>query len=135
MTARRVLAYELGLWRSLFRWVLRRPVAEPGAEAFLYAAVLTPVFLAFIGVSAVELPVVHLLLPWEGVRRVVDVISAYGLLWMVGLLASMRVHPHVISDAGLRVRHGISVDVAIPWEAIATVRARQRSVPTRRAVT
>ncbi len=33
---RRALAYELGLWRNLFRWVLRRPVA-PGVEAFSYA--------------------------------------------------------------------------------------------------
>jgi hypothetical protein len=63
--ARWVIAYELGLWRSLFRWVLRRPVAGRGEHAFGYAGLLTPVFVAFIVVSAIEIPIVHLILPWS----------------------------------------------------------------------
>jgi len=133
--ARRALSYELGMWRSLYRWVLRRPlVSGTGAVPFRYAATLTPVFLAFIGVSAIEIPILHLLLPWEAVRRIGDAVGAYGLFWMLGLLASMRVHPHVVGDSGLRVRHGAAVDFTIPWDAIETIGTRHRSVPSKRAI-
>jgi len=124
---RRLLVYELGMWRSLYRWVLRRPVA-PGGEAYGYAGVVTPVIWAFIGVSAIEVPAVHLLLPWDAVRRVALVLGVYGLAWMVGMLAALKVHPHVLDAGGLRVRNGVSLDVVVPWERIASVRYRMRSL-------
>jgi hypothetical protein len=132
--ARRALRYEFTMWRSLFRWILRRPVAPVGATAFGYAATVTPLFLVFIAVSAIELPIAHMLLPWETARLVVDLASVYGLLWMFGMLANVRVHPHVVSASGLRIRHNSQVDVTIPWSAIASVRARNRGAQTRPAV-
>ncbi|HYH88877.1 MAG TPA: hypothetical protein VEX67_06570 [Solirubrobacteraceae bacterium] len=130
-----LLKLEIGIWRSLFLWVTRRvPGLGPGAHAFSYARQVSPIIGAFIFVSLVELPVVHLLLPWEAVRIGVLVISVWGLLWMVGLLASMKVFPHLIDDAGLRIRYGTTTDIRIPWEAVASVTARRRSVPTGRHV-
>jgi hypothetical protein len=82
----------------------------------------------------VEIPVVHLVLPWPTVRRAVLVLSVYGLIWMVGMLAALRVHPHVVGADGLRVRHGTGVDITIPWDAIASVAARDRSLPSSRTV-
>jgi hypothetical protein len=36
--ARRAVSFELGMWRSLYRWISRRPlVPDPGAKAFSYA--------------------------------------------------------------------------------------------------
>lgn len=129
---RKAVRYELGMWRSLYRWICRRPVASgAGAEAFGYAAVVTPLFIAFIAVSAIEVPILHLLLPWETARLIGDALGAYGLFWMVGLLASIRVHPHVVSDSGLRIRYGFGVDVTIPWDAIATIQNRGRDLPGR----
>jgi hypothetical protein len=29
---------------------------------------------------------------------------------MLGLLASIRVHPHVVGDSGLRIRSGFSIE-------------------------
>jgi len=131
---RKAVLYELGMWRSLYRWILRRPVASgTGTEAFGYAAVVTPLFVAFIAVSAIEVPILHLLLPWETARLIGDALGFYGLFWMVGLLASIRVHPHVVSDSGLRVRYGFSVDFTIPWDAIATIQTRGRDLPGRTA--
>ncbi|MGY1810537.1 hypothetical protein ACI8AF_24470 [Blastococcus sp. SYSU D00669] len=121
------LVYELGMWRSLFRWVTRRPAVSSGT-AFPYAGVVTPVIWAFIVVSAIEIPVFHLLVPWETVRFVVDLAGVYGLLWMVGMLAGLKVHPHVVEDGGLRVRNGTAVDVLLPWTDIASVRLRTRSL-------
>jgi hypothetical protein len=133
--ARKAVTYELAMWRSFFVWVFRLPrVKEPGAQAFSYTAMLTPLFIVFIAVSAIELPILHLLLPWEKVRFVADLLGVYGLFWMIGLLAAMRVHPHVASDAGLRIRYGFGVDATIPWDAIAGARSHGRSVQRVRSV-
>ena len=123
---RTALTYERGVWLSLYRWVFRRPdPAGPGAR-FGYSAMTTPVMFAFIGVSIVEIPILHFLLPWRTVQIIAFVLSFWGLLWMVGFLGAIRVHPHVVSAAGIRVRSGFTVDVFLPWSAVAEVRTRNR---------
>lgn len=129
--ARRLIANELGIWRSLFFMVARRvPGRRRGVQVFPYAREITPLMAAFIFVSLIELPIVGLLLPWATVRLIVLLLSFLTLLWMVGLLATVRVHPHLLDDAGLRVRHGATTDIRIPWEAIATVTARRGRIQT-----
>jgi hypothetical protein len=127
--ARWLVRLEIGIWRSLFLLVTRRVSGQgPGVRTFSYARQVAPVMAAFIFVSLVELPVVHLLLPWETIRIAVLALSVWGLLWMVGMLASMKVFPHLLDDRELRVRYGTTVDIRIPREAIAGVSARRRSV-------
>jgi hypothetical protein len=118
--------YELGIWRSLGTWLLQLRTVPAGGRAHPYAGPITPLMTAFIVVSALELPILHLLLPWAMVRLIVDVLSAGGLLWMIGLLAAVRVHPHVVTDEGIRVRYSFSVDVTVPWSAVVSVRSRVR---------
>jgi hypothetical protein len=130
---RRALAHEAGVWRSLWRWAVRRPAVTDG-EPFPYAGVVTPVLWTFIGISAIEVPAVHLLLPWDVVRRIALVVGVYALFWMVGMLAALRVHPHVVDAGGLRIRNGLSVDLRVPWEQIAEVRHRMRSLEGMRHV-
>ena len=126
---------EIGIWLSLFCWLTRRvPGQGPDAQAFSYAKEVAPLIGAFIFVSLIELPVVHLLLPWDSVRLVADVVSVWGLLWMIGMLASMKVFPHLLDDVGIRVRYGADVDIRIPWEAVESVKATRRSVQTRKTV-
>ncbi|MFC7550372.1 hypothetical protein [Plantactinospora sp. GCM10030261] len=135
---RRVIAYELGMWRSLFRWVLRRPAAEPGAETFSYTGVVAPMLWAFIVLSTVEIPILDLILKhtlgWPSLRKVAAALGAYGVLWMLGLWASMKVHPHVVGDTGIRIRGGVTVDLTLDWEAVTDVRHRYRSLPSSRTV-
>jgi Bacterial PH domain len=129
--ARWLVRMEIGIWRSLFLWMTRRIAGQgPGVRPFAYSKAIVPVLAVFIFVSVLELPVVHLLLPWDSVRLVAVVLSVWGLLWMVGYLASMKVFPHLLDDDGVRVRYGTNADIAVPWEAIASVRARRRSVAT-----
>ncbi|TYB39148.1 hypothetical protein FXF50_07825 [Micromonospora sp. AP08] len=137
--ARRAVAYEWGMWRSLARWVLRRPYpVAPGAETFAYVGVVQPILGVFIALSTIEIPVLDLILRhtvgWPTVRHAAIGLGVWGVLWMVGLLASLRIHPHVADDTGLRIRNGVSLDVMIPWSAIARVEARYRSLPSSRAV-
>jgi hypothetical protein len=129
MLLRKVVSYEVAIWRSLWRWTRRRPAVPEGADAFGYSAAVTPIMWVFIAVSAIEIPILHLLLPWQTAQRVSLGLGIWGLLWMVGLLASMRVHPHVICDAGLGIRYSFSTDFTIPWNAIATIDARYHSIP------
>lgn len=127
---RRMLRAEWNIWRSLALWTTRRrPEATATTRAFPYSRDVTPLLLAFLFVSLIELPVFHFLIPWETVRLVALVLGVWGLLWMVGYLAAMRVFPHLLDARGLRVRHGAAVDLLLPWEAIADVRAERDDVP------
>jgi hypothetical protein len=121
-------SYEAGIWRSLYRWLTRRHGGtDPDAALFGYASQVTPLLLAFIFLSALEIPIVSLLLPWPAVRYSLLVLGVWGVLWMLGLLASLRTNPHVVSVAGLRLRSGFQFDASIPWQAISTIQLRRSS--------
>lgn len=84
------------------------------------AAKVMPLLWMFIGLSAAEVPILHLILPWHTARVITLGLGAYGLLWMVGILASLKVHPHLVGPTGMRIRSGLSYDVTVPWNAVAT---------------
>jgi hypothetical protein len=125
--ARRAVLFEVALYRSLFRWVTRRPDRPAGSEAFGYVGAVAVLLWAFIVMSAVELVVLHVILPWEKVRLLADVAGIWGLLWMLGFTASFHVYPHLVGESGLRVRHGHGIDFHIPWDAIERISVRERS--------
>jgi hypothetical protein len=137
--AQKVTAYEAAMWSSLLRWVLRRPPSYPsGTRTFSYLGVVKPILIAFIVLSAVEIPIFDLivsrLVPWSPARWIVLGLGVYGLIWMLGLYAMLRLHPHEMGEAGIRIRNGIGVDVTIPWTDIAAVHGRYRSLPSSKAV-
>jgi hypothetical protein len=125
-----VVVYELKLWAALFRWILRRPVpVEPGTRRFGYLGAVKMILIAFIVVSAIEIPILELMIPWRPVANAALFIGVYGLIWMFGLFATMVVHPHLVGPAGLRIRNSITLDVAVPWESITSIEVRRRSMP------
>lgn len=125
----RAIRFELRLYVSLLRWIARRPDVEgAGAEVFGYAQAVTPVMWLWIFASAVEVPLFHLLIPWDGVRIAGLVLGVWGLLWMVGFLASLNVYPHLLDGVVLRVRNGASIDITIPWDAVATIAVQRRDL-------
>ena len=132
--ARRAVMFELALYWSLLRWVSWRPHVPAGTRPFRYVGAVAPLLWAFIGVSALELVVLHLILPWAAVRITVDVLSVWGLVWMLGLMASFRVYPHLVARSGLRIRHGFGTDITVPWDAVAGVAVRERGRERSRTV-
>lgn len=126
----RLVRFELDLYVALARWALRRPAIPSGTRAWGYSRMATPVMALWIFASALELPLVHVLTPWHGVRIVLLVLGVWGLVWMVGMLASLRVYPHLTDDAGLRIRHGKRADVAVGWEEVAAVTPVDRDLPS-----
>lgn len=136
---RTATAYEAAMWRGLYRWVTRRPLRlAPGEVAFGHAGPVKPIFVVFIVLSALEIPILDLiishLVPWPAVRYVALAAGIYGLVWMLGLVGALLTSPHVVGEAGIRIRNGTSVDVTIPWEAVARVGHRYRALPSSRAV-
>ena len=127
---RRGVMFELNLYRSLFRWVTRRRDVPRSTEAFGYAQAVTPVMWLWIFASALEVPLVHVLIPWDTVRITVLALSIWGLVWMVGVLASLNVYPHLVTDSTLRVRNGASVDIPLAWSEIETVVSRRQDLPS-----
>lgn len=130
-----VVVFEIGIWRSLGRWLVRRPAGVgPGAEPFGYARAVAPLFWVFIVLSAVEIPVAHVLLPWHTAQVASIVIGVWGLLWMLGLLAGLHVHPHLVTDDALLVRDGAHYELRVPWDVVRSVSAHRRDLPSQRSV-
>jgi hypothetical protein len=114
--------------------VLRRPDVPPGARGFRYVGAVLPVLWAFIVVSSLEVVIVHIVVPWPAVRLALDVLGVWGVLWMLGLTASLTVKPHLVDDVGIRVRNGTMTDIRVPWEAVERVTARRRAREKSRAI-
>jgi hypothetical protein len=128
--ARHALVFEINIYKSLLRWLGRRPSIPAGFEPVGYARLATPVLALWIFGSALELPLVHVLVPWHTVRISLLAIGVWGLLWMLGVLAGLRSYPHLLCTDALRIRNGAMHDIAIPWEHIAQVTTQDRSLPS-----
>jgi hypothetical protein len=124
------LVFELNIYKSLLRWLLRRPSVPAGFEPVGYARLVTPVLALWIFGSALELPLVHVLVPWHAARISLLVVGVWGLLWMVGLLAGLRSYPHLLGSETLRMRNGALHDIAVPWAAVDRVTTGDRSLPS-----
>lgn len=127
---RHAVVFELTMYRNLLRWMFRRPSIGPGDEPVGYAQLITPVMSLWIFASASEMPLMHILLPWRTAQIVSVVLGVWTLVWMLGALAGLRVHPHLMSESELRVRNGAFVDVRLPWSAIASVTTKEVGFPT-----
>lgn len=126
----RYAVMEVKLYAALGRWLLRRRDVPAGAEPWGYAQLVTPVLWLWVFGSATELVVFHLVIPWEGVRLVVDIISAWGLIWMLGTLAAYRIRPHLLTPDELRLRSSVLHELVVPRAAIASVLVREADLPS-----
>jgi hypothetical protein len=94
-----------------------------GAVAFSYHRGAQPVLWALLGASVLETAVLHLLLArlWslEG-SLVLLAVSLAGLLWLIGLIASLGRLPLLVTATEVRVRCGLLIDEAVPLDQIAT---------------
>lgn len=126
--AKEALLLELAIWVALGRWVLRRPDVPAGATAVGYAQLVAPVLWLWILGSFAEVVALELVLrsidaPWaEAVRLPLLVVGAWGALWMLGLMASMKIRRHLVLADRLEVRSGPRVRVVVPRAAITGAR-------------
>lgn len=122
---------EIAIWRMLGRWVARRPDVPDGSTPVGYAQMVAPVMWLWIIASGGEAIAVEMILRsidagWAHVVRFpLLVVSIWGTLWMLGLMAAFRVRPHLILDDRLRIRSGPRSWVDVPKDAVVTIRSAE----------
>lgn len=130
-----VIALELALYRSLARWIARRPDVPAGTIAIGYAQLVGPMLWLWIFGSATEVVVVEVVLRqidagWAAaVRLPLLVLGIWGVLWMLGMLAAYRVRPHLLGAQSLRIRSGARTWVDVPLTALAHTRPAEHELP------
>lgn len=123
-----LLVLEVTMYQNLLRWIARRPAVGRDEEPIGYVQQAAPVIWLWIFASAAELPLVHVLIPWHGVRIAAIAVGIWGLVWMLGMLGGLRMYPHLMTPTSLRVRNGALVDVPVPWSSIAAVVRREQDL-------
>jgi hypothetical protein len=121
---------EVSLYGALARWVVRRPAVPEGTAPVGYGQLVAPMMGLWIFASALEVPLVHVLTPWAGVRLFLLVVSIWGLAWMVGMYAAIRTHPHLVDADEIRLRYATTVDVRLPWKAVRALHVDERTLPS-----
>ncbi len=124
--AQRATLMELRGYQSIYRFVFRRPRVPGGATAFTYHQPILAILIVIVVVSAVEMVVVDVIVQrWAYVRIPLLILSAWGLVYMLGLLFGMLVRPHAVGPEGINVRSGSEIDIPLPWCRIDSVTRRK----------
>ncbi|MET4897183.1 hypothetical protein RN629_08430 [Sphingomonadaceae bacterium jetA1] len=109
---------------ALFRWGAA-PDVPAGAIPFGYHRHLQPMLIALLLLSCIEIGVTHLLVAhWSRTAALIlFVISDVSLLYLIGIIKSLRLAPVLLTDTGVRIRAGMLIDRTIPYAAITAVEA------------
>ena len=125
--AKRALLLELSIYASIGRFIARRPAIQRGAAGFSYHKPVLTVLIIFIVLSAVEIPIVDLIVHrWPVVRVLFLILGIWGVTWMLGFLCAYLMKPHTVGPDGIRVRQGLEIDLAFTWDDIASVARNKR---------
>ena len=123
----RALIAELRVYSSIGRAIARRPAVPRGGTGIAYHQPVMTILIIFIVLSAVEIPILDLIVhPWPAVRIPILILGIWGLTWMIGLLCAMLMRPHAVGPDGIRIRSGLELDVAVSWNDIASVAIAKR---------
>ena len=126
----RAVAVEASGWLALRRWITRAPRVPAGATAHSWHGGTKLVMGVFIGLSAIEIPIIDLIVhPWPWVRFPLLALGIWGLLFMIGMAANQATRPHAVGPEGIIVRAGFDRELVLPWSDIAAVSARRWGAP------
>jgi hypothetical protein len=129
------LLFEVALYRSLARWIARRPDVPRGATSIGYSRLVAPMLWLWIFGSTVEVIVVEVVLrhldqPWaHAIRIPLLVLGIWGVVWMLGMMASYRVRPHLLTETELLVRSGALTWLTVPLDAVESARPVEHELP------
>ncbi|MEU0024441.1 hypothetical protein [Streptomyces sp. NPDC006335] len=128
VTVRRLVLHELRALASLGRWVRRRTHGvRPGDLAAAYTGPQTAMMYGLLFVMVIETVGLAFLVPWPAAHRVILVLDLYGVVLVLALHAACVTRPHVVGpDGSVRIRYGALFDLAVPPDAVASVRVDRR---------
>ncbi|MGW0521544.1 hypothetical protein [Crossiella sp. NPDC003009] len=113
---------EIQMFGALWHRLRGRRLVPAGARTIDYAGGLAAPLLVAVAAAVIEIVAGELLVPWLWLRLVLLAIGAYGLLWVLGLLAATRVYPHAVGPAELRLRFACFTEVVVPLIKLGAVR-------------
>jgi hypothetical protein len=88
------------------------------------------IFGSSVEVVVVEVVLRHLDQPWaEALRVPMLVLGIWGVVWMLGMLASHRVRPHLLIGTELHVRSGARTWLVLRLETVEATRTVEHEVP------
>jgi hypothetical protein len=122
--AARLIVGEPKLWAAIFLWISGR--SRRDARSFHYSAssnlgLVSVVVLGLILLEGVGGGLLARLAPWPWLSPVLIIISAYAAVWIIGIYASLRAFPHLVTEQGLLLRYGVLGEVWIPWREVVQV--------------
>ena len=109
---------ELRAFCSLIVAVLRKRQVPRGSQWFGYTRGSMAFPTVMIVLSLVELVIVHILVPWVWLQVVLLVLAIWGVLFLLGLVATRVVHPHFVADETLHLRWGHRTVLSAPLTSI-----------------
>lgn len=132
----KVAAAELTIIGHAFRWTGPADVPE-GALGFAYHRLVSPMMWAFLCLALIEITVVHLLVSiWSATAAwILFIVSDVSLLYLLGLISSLRRLPVLIDHDNVRIRAGILYDFSIPLSSIVSISAAVASDDLRKSGT
>ncbi|MFD4923180.1 hypothetical protein ACFWNE_18005 [Streptomyces goshikiensis] len=127
-TVRHLVRHELRALASLGRWVRRGTHGvRPGDLAAAYTGPQTAMMYGLLFVMVIETMGLAFLIPWPVVHRAILLLDLYGVVLVLALHAACVTRPHVVRpDGSLRIRYGALFDLAVPPDAVASVRVDRR---------
>ncbi|WP_322409989.1 hypothetical protein [Microbacterium invictum] len=124
----RATRMEAAGWVSLARLVFFRPRVPAGAVAVPYHRPIVGILTIFIVLSALEVPIIDLIVhPWPFVRVPLLILGIWGVVFMLGMLAGYLTRPHAVGPEGIRVRQSTDLEVVLGWDDVLSV-ARRREI-------
>ncbi|HRN28829.1 MAG TPA: hypothetical protein PK781_09440 [Terrimesophilobacter sp.] len=126
----RFMVLEIRSFASLLRWITRRHRVPPKAQAFGYTRGSMGIPVVLVVLSVIELVVVHFLVPWLWLQLVLLVLTVWGVLFILGLLAARIVNPHYLADSTLVLRWGHHEVLRTPVSNVSSVTRHANHVHT-----
>lgn len=122
---------EVDGWRSLYLLARRRTAAPAGAQVFSYFLEMRTILFVFIGLSAVEIPIFDVVLSrWPAIRWPILILGIWGFLFMVGIYAGLKAHPHFVTGSHLVIHSGPNLKLSIPKSQIYAAFVDERTFET-----
>ena len=113
-------------FRSLFLLLRGRKDVPGSGTAVRRSGESTTVLIALLVASLVEVVAVEFLVPWAVARWILLVLSVYGVVWMLGHMASLITRPHVVGPENLVLRNGTTTEYSFPLTAVRKARAERK---------
>jgi hypothetical protein len=120
-SAARLIVGEPKLWVAIFLWISGRSPRD--SRSFPYAAssnlgLITTVVLGLIVLEGGIGGFLARLAPWPWLSPGLIVISVYAAVWIIGIYASLRAFPHLVTEQGLLLRYGVLGEAWVPWREV-----------------